>query len=228
MPVSRDRGGEVDVVATAPSPPRCAGRLLVPWGPRGPLRQRTRIVRRAVLHRRKVDRNLLHRARDMPRRLWQTAKPSRPSAESPAHRAFEELFSEHLDAVYRAALRLCRGREPDAQDLVQETALRAFRAVQQLRDPSAARPWLFTILGRTYLNQALTAKRRSETLFTDLDVPELERALEQWQPSRTPEEVLARRELRARLIEAFGPAAGPASPGGLDGRRRRVPAAGSS
>src|SRR5262249_42046639 len=114
-------------------------------------------------------------------------EPIRSRADNSAERAFEELFSEHLDALYRAALRLCSGREPDAQDLMQETALRAFRGFHQLEDPGAARSWLFTILARTYLNQARRVKRRAETTFADLDQAALEEALEQWQPSRTPD-----------------------------------------
>jgi RNA polymerase sigma-70 factor, ECF subfamily len=132
-----------------------------------------------------------------------TGKPARSRSTERAERAFEELFSEHLDALYRAALRLCSGRESDAQDLMQETALRAFRGFHQLEDPGAVRPWLFTILGRTYLNHARVAKRRSETTFSDLDEGTLEAALEQWQPSQTPDDVLAAHELRARLLQAL-------------------------
>lgn len=135
-----------------------------------------------------------------PRRRGQLI-PSR--AADSAGCAFEELFGEHLDALYRAALRLCGGREPDAQDLMQETALRAFRGFHQLEDPGAARPWLFTILARTYLNQARLARRRAETSFADLDQMALEDALERWQPSRTPDDVLTARELRARLLQAL-------------------------
>lgn len=71
---------------------------------------------------------------------------SRDRGELPKQRVFEELFGEHLDALYRTALRLCRGRESDAEDLLQEAALRAFRGFSRLRRQEAGRAWLFTIL----------------------------------------------------------------------------------
>src|SRR5919109_1319914 len=70
-----------------------------------------------------------------------------PGSKGPPARAFEEVLAEHLDALFRTALRLCRGHEAEAEDLLQETALRAFNAYGGLREPSAARSWLFTILG---------------------------------------------------------------------------------
>lgn len=55
----------------------------------------------------------------------------------------------HLDTVYRGAVRLT-GSRADAEDLVQETCLRAFAAIDKLRDPDASRAWLFTIMHRIY------------------------------------------------------------------------------
>ncbi len=51
----------------------------------------------------------------------------------------------HLDALYRSALHLTRSHE-DAQDLVQETALRAWRFFHQFRSGTNCRAWLFAIL----------------------------------------------------------------------------------
>lgn len=119
------------------------------------------------------------------------------------HRAFEELLSEHLDALYGTALRLCSGSEADAEDLVQEAALRAFRGFRDLRDESAGRSWLFTILMRTHLNRSRTAVRRRETFSGDIEEPVFELALKAWQPSRTPEEVIESRLLRKRLTAAL-------------------------
>ncbi|HEV8455498.1 MAG TPA: sigma factor, partial [Gemmatimonadales bacterium] len=62
--------------------------------------------------------------------------------------------------MFRTALRLCRGNEADAEDLLQDSALRAFTAFEQLRDPTAARSWLFTILSHTHLNRVRSARRR--------------------------------------------------------------------
>jgi RNA polymerase sigma-70 factor (ECF subfamily) len=66
---------------------------------------------------------------------------------------FDEQVLLHLDALYRAALRLT-GKAADAEDLVQETCLRAFQAFDQLKHPQAARAWVFAILRSVFLRQA--------------------------------------------------------------------------
>jgi RNA polymerase sigma-70 factor (ECF subfamily) len=67
-------------------------------------------------------------------------------------RRFEEQILPHLPDLYRAARRLV-GRV-DAADLVQDTCLRAFGALDQLRHPEAARAWVFTILRSVFLRNA--------------------------------------------------------------------------
>jgi RNA polymerase sigma-70 factor (ECF subfamily) len=69
---------------------------------------------------------------------------------------FEEQVLVHLNDLYRAALRLS-GSALDAEDLAQETCLRAFQALDQLRHPAAAKVWVFAILRSVFLSQA---KRR--------------------------------------------------------------------
>jgi RNA polymerase sigma-70 factor, ECF subfamily len=66
---------------------------------------------------------------------------------------FEELILPHLPDLYRAALRFARG-SAEASDLVQEACLRAFRNLDQLKQPDAARAWVFTILRSVYLREA--------------------------------------------------------------------------
>ena len=104
--------------------------------------------------------------------------------------------------MFRTALRLCRGNEADAEDLLQDASLRAFTSFDQLRDPAAARGWLFTILTRTHLNRVRAAGRRAEA-GTDLDENEFERALAEWIPMRSPAEELERRQLGEQLARAL-------------------------
>jgi RNA polymerase sigma-70 factor, ECF subfamily len=118
-------------------------------------------------------------------------------------RAFEEVFTEHLDALYRTALRLCRGHEADAEDLLQDSALRSFTNFDQLKDPSSARAWLFTILTRTHLNRVRSAGRRAEATSTDLDERAFEAALAEWMPMRSPVEEVERRQLGEQLVKAL-------------------------
>lgn len=65
---------------------------------------------------------------------------------------FERTALVHLDALYRTALRLTRNRA-EAEDLVQETCLRAFRAFDRFDPGSNCRAWLFTILRNVFLNR---------------------------------------------------------------------------
>jgi RNA polymerase sigma-70 factor (ECF subfamily) len=126
-------------------------------------------------------------------------RPSRPKES----RAFEELLSEHLDALYRTALRLCPGRKPDAEDLLQDAVLRAFEHFDELRDPAAVRGWLFTILTRTHLNRIRARRRRGEALVSDLDEREFEEALAAWRSIEAPDEFAHTMLLRERLGAAL-------------------------
>jgi len=57
---------------------------------------------------------------------------------------FEKLANEHKDAVYRQMLRVCGNRE-DAEDVLVEALLKAYRHLDQLRDQEAFRSWLAAI-----------------------------------------------------------------------------------
>lgn len=67
--------------------------------------------------------------------------------ESELRRQFEKLALPHLRAVYGLALRLT-GNRATAEDLAQETFLKALKAFGSLRDRQRVRPWLFQILSR--------------------------------------------------------------------------------
>lgn len=60
---------------------------------------------------------------------------------------FQSLVQAHSTELFRYALAQCRQPEL-AEDLVQETFLRAWRYLDKLQDASAARAWLYTILRR--------------------------------------------------------------------------------
>lgn len=60
---------------------------------------------------------------------------------------FDTLVAAHADDLFRFGCWLTGDREV-AQDLVQETMIRAWRKIDQLRDPQAVKPWLLTTLRR--------------------------------------------------------------------------------
>src|SRR5216684_9046928 len=64
---------------------------------------------------------------------------------------FEEEALPHLDALYSMAMRLARNPD-DAHDLLQETALRAYRFFHQFEAGTNCRAWLLTILYNNFRN----------------------------------------------------------------------------
>jgi RNA polymerase sigma-70 factor (ECF subfamily) len=74
-------------------------------------------------------------------------------------RTFEALMSDHHAEIYRYILRVT-GRRQDADDLSQETFLRAFRAHGTLPPDANARAWLFAIATNLTRNHFRSQKRR--------------------------------------------------------------------
>ena len=77
----------------------------------------------------------------------------------------ERILSEQ-PFLQRLALRLAR-RSADADDLVQETILRAYNARDRFQAGTSMRAWLATILRRLFLTGAIKAKRRGTQTDTD-------------------------------------------------------------
>jgi RNA polymerase sigma-70 factor (ECF subfamily) len=83
---------------------------------------------------------------------------SEAAREGGDHADFDAEALPHLDAVYRFALRLS-GSEAAAEDLVQETFLRAFRSWHQYTAGTRAKSWLFTICRNVYLRDRERGQR---------------------------------------------------------------------
>lgn len=79
---------------------------------------------------------------------------------------FEHEVMQHLDALYRTAMRMTRNAQ-DAEDLVQETMLRAYRFLDRFQPGTNLRAWLFKILTNTYINRY--RKAASEPRVDSLD-----------------------------------------------------------
>ena len=82
----------------------------------------------------------------------------------PPHRRkeeFEEVALPHLDALFNLALSLTRNRK-DAEDLVQETFLRAYRFFHTYRAGTHIKAWLFRILRNTFINRYRARKVRPD------------------------------------------------------------------
>jgi RNA polymerase sigma-70 factor (ECF subfamily) len=81
---------------------------------------------------------------------------------------FDALLAAHLPSLSRVAYRLCGHRET-AEDLVQETLLRAWKHMDNIRDDKAAKGWLFMILRR----EAARGFRRQNPRAAEIEVDRL-------------------------------------------------------
>lgn len=114
----------------------------------------------------------------------------------PVSPAFESEALGSIDSLYRTALRLTRDAA-DAEDLVQDTYLKAFRAADSFRSGTNLRAWLFTILHNTARNRA--RDRARDTVEVDSDVVERAAPLQ----AETPETALIRETLAPELQQAI-------------------------
>ncbi|MBP1641694.1 MAG: polymerase, sigma-24 subunit, subfamily [Acidobacteria bacterium] len=71
---------------------------------------------------------------------------------APGGREFERQALPFLDSLYNTAYRLARNAE-DAEDLVQETYLKAYRSFDQFAPGTNLKAWLFKILKNTFINE---------------------------------------------------------------------------
>lgn len=89
---------------------------------------------------------------------------AKPGANSKREVDFERLVAPFRDDLFRYVFWLCRDADL-ADDVVQETMIRAFRSLDKLRDDSAVRPWLLTIARREHAR--VYERKRLETRDID-------------------------------------------------------------
>jgi RNA polymerase sigma-70 factor, ECF subfamily len=124
---------------------------------------------------------------------FRTRKASAASADAIAEEALA-----HADALYRSALRLTRNTA-EAEDLVQDTYLKALRAGHRFEPGTNLRAWLFTILMNTYRN---TRRDRARDVV-EIDSDVVEQAEMRSGAGGTPEQELLRQTLDADLQAAL-------------------------
>ena len=128
------------------------------------------------------------------------ASGGRRPRSSSAWSAFEAEALASVDSLYRTALRLTRV-PADAEDLVQDTLLKAFRAADRFEPGTNLRAWLFTILHNTARNRARDRAREQVTVDSEM----VERAgdLPSSGVAETPESILLRETLAPELQAAI-------------------------
>jgi RNA polymerase sigma-70 factor (ECF subfamily) len=124
--------------------------------------------------------------------------PTIPAAAEAEAERFARDALAYIDHLYGTALRLTR-RPADAEDLVQETYLKAFRASAQFEPGTNLKAWLFTILHNTFRN----LRRGDGRNPVDVDSEVVEAAADVAGQNYTPEQLLTRETLDADLQAAL-------------------------
>jgi len=83
---------------------------------------------------------------------------------------FADLAMPHMSGLYAAAMRMTHNAA-DAEDLVQETYLRAYRGFEGFHEGTNLKAWLYKILTNTFINTYRAKKRRPDEVDLD-DVPD--------------------------------------------------------
>ncbi len=117
---------------------------------------------------------------DLARAMWQETSDERVGSwpmETTAEREarFERDALQYIDALYAGAMRFT-GNPAEAEDLVQDTMLKAFAAFHQFQEGTNLKAWLFRILQNTFISDY--RKKRREPIQTSTD------EMEEWQVSK--------------------------------------------
>lgn len=122
-------------------------------------------------------------------------------AEAAAHQAFSDLALTALDDVYRFARSLTRD-EADAEDVVQETYLRAFRSWTTFQTGTDIKRWLFTIARNVFLRSREKGKREVTLDDDGAAAVDAAQAAETW-VRKGLDPILASAELAPAIQEAI-------------------------
>lgn len=129
------------------------------------------------------------------------ATPFAPPRDASADARFEREALPWLDDVYRFAMSLTRN-EADAQDVVQDTYLRAYRSWHTFLEGSDARRWLFTIARNVFLRGR--ERERHQVSLDDGDAEALDAVRVHSRMIRDDTEAMVRQlDLRPALAKAL-------------------------
>lgn len=117
---------------------------------------------------------------------------------------FEKEVANHEKALYHFAYRLC-GKPEDAQDLLQEGLLKAYRSYNRFKKGTSFDRWVFQIIYRSFVDLYRKKKRRPYVSSLDESPPHLEQEKPPEVPdySALPEEMALKQELGATIQKAL-------------------------
>ena len=109
---------------------------------------------------------------------------------------FDELAIEHKDAIYRQMVRVC-GNQADAEDVLMEALLKAYRHLDQLRESGAFKAWLAQIARRLCWQL-----RRRDELLPLVRLSEMDEAGQEIADASSVEVEVAKRQMKEMLWRA--------------------------
>jgi RNA polymerase sigma-70 factor, ECF subfamily len=124
--------------------------------------------------------------------------------ESKMHHVFESVALPHRDELLGSAMKMTRD-EAEAEDLVQETLLRAFTFFGRFEQGTNCRAWLFRILTNTFINRYRRKVKEHEVLANDefLEGSGPSFGVVSRQPMETPEAALSVRQINGEIYQAL-------------------------
>ncbi|HUV30689.1 MAG TPA: sigma-70 family RNA polymerase sigma factor [Acidobacteriota bacterium] len=116
--------------------------------------------------------------------------PGSTATQLAQRKVFENEALPHMDALYRTGLRMTRNQS-DAEDLVQETIVKAYRNWDKFEPGSNCRAWLFKIMTNIFINDYRSKSRAPVSVdVDDIDDNYLYGQLAQLGPDKNPEQEL--------------------------------------
>jgi RNA polymerase sigma-70 factor, ECF subfamily len=100
-----------------------------------------------------------------------TEQENRPAEVNSRRQEFERLLQENLKPAYTTALRYT-GKRDDAEDLLQEAAIQAFRSFHSFETGTNFKAWFLKVLTNLFLNTRRKQMRQPDTVTLD-DAPDL-------------------------------------------------------
>jgi len=124
------------------------------------------------------------------------------SSEEDVKHRFMDLVTPHKDVLLAGALRLCNNNRPDAEDLLQETFMKAYTAFRRSQEIENPRAWLFKIMRNAFINRYHKSHREPAVVSYDEALDDRIRAIVA-HVAEDPEKVFFSRFLDSEVEEAF-------------------------
>ncbi len=81
---------------------------------------------------------------------------------------FENYINENIDAAYRFAYTYAKNKE-DAEDILNESVVKALRSINSLRDPEKIKPWFYRIIANTALTHIKSRQKIVYLEYEDME-----------------------------------------------------------